>query len=53
LTVSISACCEYITIYCWLFCLVCSTAVQSHSEGVVGILDVTDGFPYGKSVQFC
>jgi len=26
------------------------TAVPSHTEGVVGLLDATEGFPYGMPV---
>jgi len=29
-------------------CSVFSTAVPSHTEGVVGLLDAAEGFPYGR-----
>jgi len=31
----------------WLFLSVFATALPSHTEGVVGLLDAAEGFPYG------
>jgi len=49
--VKILRCIASIVCYVAVFWYVFSIAVPSHTEGVVGLLDAAEGFPYGMRMN--